>query len=74
MISKYYKTSQESIGNNAFKSSQLCLYMNSLFSCLLMYLMNKLRRLKIYLLYGEKSLSTEMEIIFTELLLSEGMK
>ena len=40
----------------------------------LTYLMNKLRRLKIYLLQGEKLLSTEMEIISTELLLSERMK
>ena len=48
--------------------------MDSLFSSLLTHLMNKLQRLKIYLLYGEKSMSTEMENIFTELLLSERIK
>ena len=64
MVSKYYKISQESLGSNSFKSFQLYLYMYSLFSCFLTYLINKLRRLKIYFLYGEKSLSTEMEIIF----------
>ena len=74
MVSKYYKISQESLGSNSFKSFQLYLYMYSLFSCFLTYLINKLRRLKIYFLYGEKSLSTEMEIIFTALFLSERMK
>ena len=41
---------QESLGNNSFKSFQLYLYMYSLFSCLLPYFMKKLRRLKIFLL------------------------
>ena len=47
---KYYKVNQESLRNNLFKSFQLYLYMYILFSCLLTYLMNKLRLLKIYLL------------------------
>ena len=34
----------------------------------------KLRRLKIYLLKGEKSSSAEMDIVFTELLLAGRMK
>jgi len=34
----------------------------------------KLWLLEIYLLKGEKLLSDEMEIVFTELLLSGGMK
>ena len=36
--------------------------------------MNKLRRLEIYVLKGENLLSTEMEIVLTEFLLSGGMK
>ena len=50
MVSKYYKISQESLGSNSFKSFQLYLYMYSLFSCFLTYLINKLRRLKIIIL------------------------
>ena len=64
MVSKYFKITQKSLGNNSFKSFQLCLYMYSLFLYLLTYLINKLRRLKVYFLKGEKSLSAVMEIIF----------
>ena len=35
---------------------------------------NKLRRLKVYFFKGEKSLSAVMEIIFTELMLTERIK
>ena len=73
MVSKYYKITQKSLGNKYFKSFQLYLYMYSLFLYLKTYLINKLR-LKIYLLKGEKSLSAEMEIIFTELMLTERIK
>ena len=48
--------------------------MYSLFLYLATYLLDKLLRLKIHLLEGKRSLSAEMEIIFTELLLSERMK
>ena len=68
MVSKYYKITQKSLGNKAFKSFQLYLYM-----CGQTYLINKLR-LQIYFLKGEKSLSAEMEIIFTELILTERIK
>ena len=47
--------------------------MYGLFLYLQTYLINKLR-LKIYVLKGEKSLSAEMEIIFTKLMLTEKMK
>ena len=47
--------------------------MYGLFLHLLKYLIDKLR-LKIYFLKGEKSLSAEMEIIFTELMLTERIK
>ena len=73
MVSKYYKITQKSLGNNSFKSFQLYFYMYGLFLYLQTYLINKLR-LKIYLLKGEKSLSAEMEIIFTELMLTERIK
>ena len=73
MVSKYYKITQKSLGNKYFKSCQLYLYMYSLFLYLQTYLINKLR-LKIYLLKGEKSLSAEMEIIFTKLMLTERIK
>ena len=73
MISKYYKITQKSLGNNYFKSFQLYLNMYGLFLYLQTYLINKLR-LKIYLLIGEKSLSAEMEIIFTKLMLTERIK
>ena len=73
MVSKYYKISQKSLGNNSFKSFQLYIYMYGLFLYLQTYFINKLR-LKIYLLKGEKSLSAEMEIIFTELMLTERIK
>ena len=46
-------------------SFQLYLGKYSLFSYLLTYQIDKLRRLKIFLLKGEKSLSAEMEIVFT---------
>ena len=74
MVSKYFKITQKSLGNNSFKSFQLCLYMYSLFLYLLTYLINKLRRLKVYFFKGEKSLSAVMEIIFTELMLTERIK
>ena len=45
MVSKYYKITQKSLGNNSFKSFQLYLYMYSLFLYLLTYLIDKLRRL-----------------------------
>ena len=73
MVSKYYKISQKSLGNNSFKSFQLYIYIYGLFLYLQTYFINKLR-LKIYLLKGEKSLSAEMEIIFTELMLTERIK
>ena len=73
MVSKYYKITQKSLGNNSFKSFQLYIYMYGLFLYFLTYFINKLR-LKIYLLKGEKSLSAEMEIIFTELMLTERIK
>ena len=73
MVSKYYKITQKSLGNNSFKSFQLYVYMYGLFLYLQTYFINKLR-LKIYLLKGEKSLSAEMEIIFTELMLTERIK
>ena len=73
MVSKYYEITQKSLGNNSFKSFQLYLYMYGLFLYLQTYLIDKLR-LKIYLLKGEKSLSAEMEIIFTELMLTERIK
>ena len=73
MVSKYYKITQKSLGNNSFKSFQLYIYMYGLFLYLQTYFINKLR-LKIYLLKGEKSLSAEMEIIFTELMLTERIK
>ena len=73
MVSKYYKITQKSLGNKSFKSSQLYLYMCGLFLYLQTYLINKLR-LQIYFLKGEKSLSAEMEIIFTELMLTERIK
>ena len=73
MVSKYYKITQKSLGNNCFKSFQLYLYMYSLFLYLLTYLIDKLR-LKIYFLKGGKSLSAEMEIIFTKLILTERIK
>ena len=73
MVSKYYKITQKSLGNNSFKSFQLYVYMYGLFLYLQTYFINKLR-LKIYLLKGEKSLSAEMEIIFTELILTERIK
>ena len=73
MVSKYYKITQKSLGNNSFKSFQLYIYMYGLFLYLKTYFINKLR-LKIYLLKGEKSLSAEMEIIFTELMLTERIK
>ena len=73
MVSKYYKITQKSLGNNSFKSFQLYLYMYSLFLYLLTYLIDKLR-LKIYFLEGGKSLSAEMEIIFTKLILTERIK
>ena len=47
--------------------------MHGLFLNFLTYLINKLR-LKIYFLKGEKSLLAEMEIIFTELMLTEKIK
>ena len=47
--------------------------MCGLFLYLLTYLIDKLR-LKIYFLKGEKSLSAGMEIIFTELMLTERIK
>ena len=40
MVSKYYKINQESPGSNSFKSFELYLYMYSLFSCFLTYLIN----------------------------------
>ena len=62
-------------GDNIFKSFQMYLCMYSLFSYLLTcYIKKKLRRLKIYLLKGEKSSSAEMDIVFTELLLAGRMK
>ena len=73
MVSKYYKITQKSLGNNSFKSFQLYIYMYGLFLYWQTYFINKLR-LKIYLLKGEKSLSAEMEIIFTELMLTEKIK
>ena len=73
MVSKYYKITQKSLGNNSFKSFQLYIYMYGLFLYWQTYFINKLR-LKIYLLKGEKSLSAEMEIIFTELMLTERIK
>ena len=73
MVSKYYKITQKSLGNNTFRSFQLYIYMYGLFLYLQTYFINKLR-LKIYLLKGEKSLSAEMEIIFTELMLTERIK
>ena len=48
--------------------------MNSLLSYLLTCLINKLRRLKLYVLKGEKSLLAEMVIVFTQLLVFEEMK
>ena len=74
MISKYYKIIQKSLGKNSFKSFQLYLYFYSLFLYLLTHLINKLRRLKIYFLKGEKSLSAEIETVFTELMLTERIK
>ena len=47
--------------------------MHGLFLYFLTYLIDKLR-FKIYFLIGEKSLSAEMEIIFTELMLTEKIK
>ena len=47
--------------------------MHGLFLYFLTYLIDKLR-FKIYFLKGEKSLSAEMEIIFTELMLTEKIK
>ena len=47
--------------------------MHGLFLYFLTYLIDKLR-FKIYFLKGEKSLSAEMEIIFTELMLTERIK
>ena len=73
MVWKYYKITQKSLGNNTFRSFQLYIYMYGLFLYLQTYFINKLR-LKIYLLKGEKSLSAEMEIIFTELMLTERIK
>ena len=72
MVSKYYKIGLKSPGNNSFKSFQLYLYVCCLFSNLLTYQIYELR--EIFLHKGEKSLSAEMEINFTELLLSERMK
>ena len=74
MVSKYFKITQKSLGNNSFKSFQLCLYMYSLFLYLLTYLINNLQRLKVYFVKGEKSLLAVMEIIFTELMLTERIK
>ena len=74
MVSKYFKITQKSLGNNSFKSFQFCLYMYSLFLYLLTYLINKLQRLKVYFFKGKKSLSAVMEIIFTELMLTERIK
>ena len=54
-------------GERFFVSFQLYLYMYGLFLYLLTYM-------KIYFLKGEKSLSAEMEIIFTELMLTERIK
>ena len=62
MVSKYYKISHKSLGNNSFKSFQLYLYLCSLFSYLLTYLTNY--DIWKYYLKGEMSLSAEMEIIF----------
>ena len=73
MVSKYYKITQKSLGNNSNKSFQLYIYMYGLFLYWQTYFINKLR-LKIYLLKGEKSLSAEMEIIFTELMLTERIR
>ena len=73
MVLKYYQITQKSLGNNSFKSFQLYIYMYGLFLYWQTYFINKLR-LKIYLLKGEKSLSAEMEIIFTELMLTERIK
>ena len=73
MVSKYYKITQKSLGNNSFKSFQLYIYMYGLFLYWQTNFINKLR-LEIYLLEGEKSLSAEMEIIFTELMLTKRIK
>ena len=48
--------------------------MYSLFLYLLTYLINNLQRLKVYFVKGEKSLLAVMEIIFTELMLTERIK
>ena len=73
MVSKFYKISHKSLGNNSVKSysgmyvRKACIYIN-------VFDEKKLRRLKIYFLKGEESLSAEMEIVSTEMMLFRGMK
>ena len=50
------------------------MYVQPVFICVNVLHKKKLRRLKIYLLKGEKSSSAEMDIVFTELLLAGRMK
>ena len=74
MISKYHKINFKSLRNNSVQSKWLYLCMYSLFSYLLRFLINQLRRLKIFVFKGEKPLQAEMEIVFPGLLLFGGMK
>lgn len=74
MVSKFYKISQKSLGNNSVKSysgmyvRKACIYIN-------VFDEKKITAsLKIYFFKGEKSLSAEMEIVSTEIMLFRGMK
>ena len=76
MVTKYYKISFKSLENNSFKIFLLYRYID-IFMYMYLFpvfiLVNEINRQittsEIYLLKGDTSLSGEMEIVFTELLL-----